>query len=139
MDHRDDLVATRTQDQNRLRWHLHELMLGEEPGPRQALSIGLGHLDQFSHVGAFSAAVQGNLEGRYQSLLDDPDGTNAKLKLLWLGCGRQDSLFARAQTLSENLTSHKIRHTWLPTEGRHTFTVWRQYLIEIAPLLFQTK
>ena len=34
VDHRDDLVATRTQDQNRLRWHLHELMPGEEPGPR---------------------------------------------------------------------------------------------------------
>jgi transposase len=34
VDHRDDLVRTRTQDQNRLRWHLHELMLGEEPVPR---------------------------------------------------------------------------------------------------------
>jgi transposase len=34
VDHRDDLVRTRTQDQNRLRWHLHELMLGDEPAPR---------------------------------------------------------------------------------------------------------
>jgi len=34
VDHRDDLVSTRTQDQNRLRWHLHELMPGEEPAPR---------------------------------------------------------------------------------------------------------
>lgn len=34
VDHRDDLVSTRTQDQNRLRWHLHELMAGEEPAPR---------------------------------------------------------------------------------------------------------
>ncbi len=34
VDHREDLVATRTRDQNRLRWHLHELMPGEEPGPR---------------------------------------------------------------------------------------------------------
>jgi transposase len=34
VDHRDDLVATRTQDQNRLRWHLHELMPGDEPAPR---------------------------------------------------------------------------------------------------------
>jgi transposase len=34
VDHRDDLVSTRTQDQNRLRWHLHELMPDEEPGPR---------------------------------------------------------------------------------------------------------
>jgi transposase len=34
IDHRDDLVTTRTQEQNRLRWHLHELMPGEEPAPR---------------------------------------------------------------------------------------------------------
>ena len=34
VDHRDDLVKTRTQEQNRLRWHLHELMPGDEPGPR---------------------------------------------------------------------------------------------------------
>jgi transposase len=34
VDHREDLVATRTQAQNRLRWLLHELMPGEEPAPR---------------------------------------------------------------------------------------------------------
>lgn len=34
VDHREDLVASRTQDQNRLRWHLHELMPGDEPAPR---------------------------------------------------------------------------------------------------------
>ena len=34
VDHRDDLVATRTQHENRLRWHLHELMPGDEPAPR---------------------------------------------------------------------------------------------------------
>jgi enterochelin esterase family protein len=108
-------------------------------GGGQALNIGLAHLDLFSHVGAMSAAVQGDLEGRYRALFDDPDGTNAKLKLLWIGCGRQDSLFARAQALSETLATRKIRHIWLPTEGRHTYTVWRNYLIEVAPLLFQAK
>ena len=34
VDHRDDLVAERTRAQNRLRWHLHELDPGNEPGPR---------------------------------------------------------------------------------------------------------
>jgi transposase len=34
VDHRDDLISDRTQAQNRLRWHLHELMPGEEPAPR---------------------------------------------------------------------------------------------------------
>jgi transposase len=34
VDHRDDLVRTRTELECRLRWHLHELMPGEEPAPR---------------------------------------------------------------------------------------------------------
>jgi transposase len=34
VDHREDLLAERTQAQNRLRWHLHELLPGEEPAPR---------------------------------------------------------------------------------------------------------
>ncbi len=34
VDHREDLVAERTRAVNRLRWHLHELDPGNEPGPR---------------------------------------------------------------------------------------------------------
>ena len=34
VDHREDLVAARTQMQNRLRWHRHELEPGREPGLR---------------------------------------------------------------------------------------------------------
>jgi transposase len=34
VDHREDLVAERTRAQNRLRWHLHELDPGTEPGAR---------------------------------------------------------------------------------------------------------
>ena len=86
-----------------------------------------------------SAAVPTDSDARFKAMLADPEGTNAKLKLLWLACGRQDSLFPRSQSLSDNLSGHKIRHTWLPTEGRHNYAVWRKYLIEVAPLLFQSK
>jgi len=34
VDHREDLVKQRTADQSRLRWHLHELLPGEEPPAR---------------------------------------------------------------------------------------------------------
>jgi enterochelin esterase family protein len=113
-------------------------VVGYSMGAGHSLSIGLGNLDRFSAVAAFSGAI-GNLEQRYKAVVDDPEGTNAKLKLLWLGCGRQDSAFAGVERLSQSLTTHKIRHTFLPTEGRHNYTVWRKYLIEVAPLLFQTK
>jgi len=112
-------------------------IVGLSMGGGHALQIGLGHLDLFSAVGAFSSAVPGNFENRFKSLLDDPIRTNAKLKLLWIGCGRQDSAFERNQQLSELLTRHKIKNTFHPTEGLHNFAVWRRYLVEVGPLLFR--
>jgi enterochelin esterase family protein len=111
-------------------------IVGLSMGGGHALQIGLSHLELFSAVGAFSSAVPGNFENRFKSLLDDPAGTNAKLKLLWIGCGRQDSAFERNQKLSELLTNHKIKNTFHPTEGLHNYAVWRRYLVEVAPMLF---
>src|SRR6185436_17825045 len=110
---------------------------GLSMGGGHALQIGLGHLELFSAVAAFSSAVPGNFESRFKPLLDDPDGTSKKLKQLWIGCGRQDSAFERNQKFSELLTAHKVRNTFCPTEGLHNFAVWRRYLVEVAPLLFR--
>lgn len=46
VDHREDLVNSRTQAQNRLRWHLHELDPGLEPKARSLDSLGV--LDELS-------------------------------------------------------------------------------------------
>jgi enterochelin esterase-like enzyme len=112
-------------------------IVGLSMGGGQALTIGLGHLEMFSHIGAFSSAVPGDSSARFKALLDDPAGTNAKLKVLFLACGKQDGAFARSQLLDKTLTAHKIDHTFYPTEGRHNFAVWRQYLGQIAPVLFR--
>jgi enterochelin esterase-like enzyme len=112
-------------------------IVGLSMGGGHALQIGLSHLDRFSAVGAFSSAIPANFETRFKSLLDDPAGTNKKLKLLWIGCGKQDGAFDRNQKLSELLTSHQIKNTFYPTEGLHNYTVWRRYLVEVAPLLFR--
>lgn len=102
---------------------------GLSMGGGQALSIGLGHLDLFSAVGAFSAAVPAGLEARAEAM------KKAK-PLLWFACGKDDSLFGRSAELSEKLKAAGVAHTWRPTAGNHTFTIWRQYLAEFLPLLF---
>ena len=112
-------------------------IVGLSMGGGHSLQIGLGHLDLFSAVAAFSFAVPGNFGTRFKSLLDDPEATNTKLKLLWLGCGRQDPAFERNQKLAELLSSHRVRNTFEATEGRHNYTIWRRFLSEVAPLLFQ--
>ena len=110
---------------------------GLSMGGGQSLAIGLGHLDLFSAIGIFSSAHGPDFETRYAQVLGDAKGTNAKLKTFWIACGKQDTVFERSKKLSEALSAHQIRHTFRATEGAHTYTVWRQYSGEFAPLLFQ--
>lgn len=110
---------------------------GLSMGGGQSLSIGFNHLDLFSAVGAFSAAAPADFETRFAPVLKDAKATNARLSVLWIGCGRQDSLFSRSEKLSELLNARQIRHTFRATQGAHTYTVWRQYLGEFVPLLFR--
>jgi transposase len=51
VDHREDLVNTRTEMQNRLRWHLHELDPELDPTPRT-----LGRLETLDGIAKFLAA-----------------------------------------------------------------------------------
>ncbi len=110
---------------------------GLSMGGGQSLRIGLGHLDLFTAVGSFSGAVPGDFETRFAALLKDAKGSNDKLTALWIGCGRQDSLFGRSKSLSDLLTKYEVRHTFHASEGVHNYTVWRKYLAEYAPLLFR--
>jgi transposase len=50
VDHREDLVAQRTQAQNRLRWHLHELDPTVDPAKRS--------LDRFKELDRVRAALE---------------------------------------------------------------------------------
>ncbi len=88
-------------------------------------------------MASFSGAVPGDFETRYAGLLKDSRATNQKLKTLWIGCGRQDSLFPRSQNLSDLLTRYQVKHVFYPTDGVHNYTVWRKYLAAYAPLLFR--
>jgi len=116
---------------------LNRAVAGLSMGGGQSLRIGLGHLDLFSAVASFSGAVPGDFEARFAELLKDPQASNAKLKVLWIGCGQQDSLFGRSKNLSDLLTAHKIKHTFRATDGVHNYTIWRKFLAEYTPLLFR--
>jgi enterochelin esterase family protein len=107
---------------------------GLSMGGGHALQIGLNHLDQFSAVGAFSSATPQNFESRLKS---NPTELNENLKVLWISCGRDDPAFSRWQRLDGVMTGLKIHHTFFATEGAHTFTVWRESLGKLAPLLFR--
>jgi enterochelin esterase family protein len=108
---------------------------GLSMGGGQSLTIGLGNLDLFGWVGAFSSAVP---EGEnLEKLLTGPEAINDKLKLLWIGCGKKDFLFERNQKFFARLRKDKIDHVAHITEGAHEWRLWRMYLSEFVPLLFR--
>ena len=53
----------------------HRGIVGLSMGGGQSIGVGLGHLDQFAWVGAFSAAVSGD-DPVLAGLRADPDAAN---------------------------------------------------------------
>ena len=112
-------------------------IVGFSMGGGQAGRIGLRNLDTFSHVGIMSAGAGTASSEPIATLAKDVEGANKKLDLLWIGCGRDDSLFPAAKATSDALKSIGINHTFRETEGAHHWRVWRRYLNEVAPQLFK--
>ncbi len=112
-------------------------IVGLSMGGGQSLHAGLNHLDRFAWVGAMSAAVPGTND--ISSVFADVKVTNKKLKLLWIAIGKDDFLLNRNKPFDESLTASGINHTFKITEGNHSWPVWRKYLAEFAPLLFDNK
>lgn len=114
-------------------------LMGLSMGGGQALSIGLNHLERFSHVGGFSSGFGPNADfaKAYPSLVERGRAVNRDLRLLWIGCGRDDGAFAASKRFSEFLGAHGVTHTFRETDGAHTWMVWRRYLNEVAPQLFR--
>lgn len=115
----------------------HRAIAGLSMGGGESLEIGLSHLELFSYVGGFSAALRpAEFQKTYGGLTADPEAANRKLRLLWIGCGKDDSLFSAATDFSKFLDAGKIKHVFKESEGAHTWINWRHYLNEFAPLLF---
>ena len=110
-------------------------IVGLSMGGGQSLTIGLNHTDTFAWVGGFSSSVPNG--GAVSSALDGPEKINEQLKLLWIGCGKEDFLLSRNETFIDQLKKSGIEYEWHLTEGNHSWPVWRTYLAEFVPKLFQ--
>jgi enterochelin esterase family protein len=108
---------------------------GLSMGGGQSLTVGLGNLDTFGWVGAFSSAIPSG--DKFEELLAKPKSINNKLNLLWIGCGRKDFLFEANQKFLKRMGADGIEHVAHITEGDHEWGIWRNYLNEFVPLLFK--
>jgi enterochelin esterase-like enzyme len=113
-------------------------LAGLSMGGGQAFRIGLNHLDQFAYLGAFSPALFVEDTAKdYDGALANPAKLNQKLRLLWIGVGSDDFLLAPVKGSHEVLEKAGIKHVWVESSRGHVWTVWRKYLADFAPRLFQ--
>jgi enterochelin esterase-like enzyme len=113
----------------------HRALAGLSMGGGQSLNFGLGNVNTFAWVGGFSSAP--NTKPPAQ-LVPDLAAAREKLKLLWVSCGDQDSLFNISQGVHNYLVEQKVPHVWhIDVGGAHTFPVWKNDLYHLSTLLFR--
>ncbi|MFZ2339393.1 MAG: alpha/beta hydrolase-fold protein [Bacteroidales bacterium] len=109
------------------------------------LSMGGGHTISctnlypgfFQYICPLSMGIRVNDENKARYDAEFRGVKKAGYKLYWIGCGESDFLIESAKTLDATLTRLGMKHTFFVNSGGHTWTNWRIYLNNFAPLLFK--
>ena len=104
-------------------------------GGRQTLDAGLTYPDLFSYVCAFApaAGIENFSNGIYASAND----LTSKLKLLYLSCGIDDTLYPRALDIEKKLNETGVPFEKFFNSGGHTWMNCRIYFSEITQKIFK--
>ena len=111
----------------------HRALAGLSMGGGQTLNFGLGHLDTFAWIGAFSSAPNTRPPAE---LVPDPAAAKARLKLLYLSCGNKDGLINISQGIHAYLKERDVPHIWNVDDEGHTPRTWASNLYHFAQRIF---
>jgi enterochelin esterase-like enzyme len=114
---------------------------GLSMGGYHSLHISRYYPNTFDYVGLFSAAIM--TDPKNTSKVYENFDTTLKnqmtngYKLYWIGIGKSDFLYKNVADYRTKLDGMGMKYTYVETEGGHTWTNWRVYLSQFAPLLFK--
>jgi enterochelin esterase-like enzyme len=108
-------------------------LAGLSMGGGQTLNFGLGHLETFAWVGAFSAAPNTLAP---EQLVPDTAAARSQLKLLLIACGNQDGLINVSQGVHRFLKAKQVPHLWHVDAHGHDAEAWGVYLYHFAQRIF---
>lgn len=112
----------------------HRALAGLSMGGGQTFNFGLGHLDKFAWIGAFSAAPNTK---RPAELVPDPEAARAQIKLLFISCGNKDGLLRISQGVHQYLKEKDVPHLWHVDGNGHDPTHWRNSLWHFMQRIFK--
>ncbi|MCJ7812828.1 alpha/beta hydrolase-fold protein, partial [bacterium] len=100
----------------------HRAVAGLSMGGGHTIRITLDNPGMFSYIGVFSGLVRNVEEDQIKNLkAENP-------KLYWVGCGKDDFLYADSQTLVGLLQKYQFKYIYRESTGGHTWANWRIYL-----------
>jgi enterochelin esterase-like enzyme len=107
----------------------HRAVAGLSMGAGQATQIGLGNLDKFAYIGAFS----GGGMGRSAPKIGEP-----RPFLVWIGAGTAElGRMGSARAVVEAINKTGTQAIWFEAPGTsHEWQTWRKCLYDFAPRLF---
>ena len=111
----------------------HRAIAGLSRGGAQTVVTSAHNPDLFDYIGVFSAGGMVG-ESAFEAQLEAL-GRN-RIKLYWTGAGDDDIARLRTQALYEDARSKGLPATHKLIPGTHTWPLWRDFLADFAPRLF---
>lgn len=114
---------------------------GLSMGGMQTMNLAFDYTEVFDYFGVMSMGITPPDESG-RSWFQDVDTRIKNLgtkgyKLYWIGCGTDDFLYEAAKNLVAKMKENNLEFTYRESTGGHTWSNWRIYLSEFAPLLFK--
>jgi enterochelin esterase-like enzyme len=114
---------------------------GLSMGGMQTMNLAFDHSDTFDYFGVMSMGLP-DPDPSGRNWFQDVDERIKNLasngyKLYWIACGTDDFLHQAAKNLVAKMEENQLEYTYRESGGGHTWSNWRIYLSEFAPMLFQ--
>ena len=111
---------------------------GFSGGGGETLYLGLNNQDLFSWVCGFAPGMLKEEFDRNNAVaFENPALTNQRLKLFWIGVGKEDFLYNVVSDYKKVLDEKKIKYESFTSDGGHTWMNCKLYLTTIAQKLFK--
>lgn len=114
---------------------------GLSMGGFHSLHISRYYPDTFDYIGLFSPAIKPRPDVEspvYKDIDTTLDAQNKNgVKLYWIAIGKTDFLYKDVTDYRAKLDSLSFKYIYHESEGGHTWSNWRDYMIEFIPQLFK--